>query len=67
MLGLITGGLGLRLADEQSKDMYIYEILAGVFGIVYIAVLGWWYVGRKGTKKVDPGRVETGEMASRVE
>jgi len=67
ILGLVCGGLGIRLADELNPGKIAYSVFAGIAGLVYFVMLGWWYFGRKATKKSEPGQEETGEMAARVD
>lgn len=46
LLGVIAGGLGIRLASDLWVDgaMDIYIVLAGSVGMLWIFVWGWWYV-----------------------
>ncbi|KAL5335371.1 hypothetical protein BJX70DRAFT_390745 [Aspergillus crustosus] len=40
LLGLINGGTGLKLADNTTGGAIAYGVVAGVFGVAYIAVAG---------------------------
>ena len=43
VLGLISGGLGLALAENTRAGEVAYGVLAGVVGCVYAGVVGVWY------------------------
>ncbi|KAI9846772.1 MAG: hypothetical protein M1837_003621 [Sclerophora amabilis] len=59
ILGMINGGLGLRLADNTTKGKIAYGVIAGVVGVSYIAVvLTAWIRGRG---RPGPRDGETGE------
>jgi hypothetical protein len=38
LLGVINGGLGLRLASESNNLVIAYAVVAAIIGVVYIAV-----------------------------
>ncbi len=64
IIGLIEGGLGIRLADEGSKGKNAYIALAAISAFFYIVMLVWWYsVGRKGGKTSGAKRTTEIEMA----
>lgn len=41
ILGLVNGGLGLRLADASSAATIAYGVFAGLMGVVYIGTVGF--------------------------
>jgi hypothetical protein len=54
LLGMVNGGLGLRLADNTHGGKIAYGVVAGVCGTMYLA----WVVyrlkwTRKGSKEVE--------------
>ncbi|KAL2818333.1 hypothetical protein BJX63DRAFT_71120 [Aspergillus granulosus] len=38
LLGIINGGIGLKLADNTTGGIIAYAVVAGVFGVVYITI-----------------------------
>ncbi|KAL4880206.1 hypothetical protein BJY04DRAFT_82004 [Aspergillus karnatakaensis] len=40
LLGIINGGTGLKLADNTTGGLIAYGVVAGVFGIAWIAIAG---------------------------
>ncbi|KAL4871297.1 hypothetical protein BDV12DRAFT_194653 [Aspergillus spectabilis] len=40
LLGIINGGTGLKLADNTTGGIIAYAVVAGVFGVAYIAIAG---------------------------
>ncbi|RDW90123.1 cytochrome b561 domain-containing protein [Aspergillus mulundensis] len=38
LLGLINGGTGLKLADNTTGGIISYAVVAGVFGVAYVAI-----------------------------
>ncbi|KAL2833543.1 hypothetical protein BJY01DRAFT_259869 [Aspergillus pseudoustus] len=38
LLGIINGGTGLKLADNTTGGIIAYAVVAGVFGVAYIAI-----------------------------
>lgn len=66
-LGIINGGLGLRLADNTHKGEIAYGVVAGIIWLVWMAaaVLGEIKRGRKApAKEVSPvrdGKMPNGE------
>jgi len=48
MLGIINGGVGIRLARDLRVDgaLDIYVVLSVGVGIVWLVLVGWWYVER---------------------
>lgn len=47
LLAVINGGLGLQLSENTVKGEIAYGVIAGVMFLLYLAVLGWFYM-RKG-------------------
>jgi len=47
-LGILAGGLGIRLAEDLRVDgaMDIYVVLTGSVALLWMVVVGWWYVER---------------------
>ncbi|KAL5365357.1 hypothetical protein BJX96DRAFT_169032 [Aspergillus floccosus] len=41
LLGIINGGMGLKLAANTHAGLIVYGVLAGVFGAAFVAVAGW--------------------------
>ncbi|KAL2824125.1 hypothetical protein BDW59DRAFT_88444 [Aspergillus cavernicola] len=39
LLGIINGGTGLKLADNTTGGIIAYAVVAGVFGVAYIAIV----------------------------
>ncbi len=58
LLAVINGGLGLQLSGNTVAGEIAYGVVAGVMGVLYLAVLGWIYL-RKG--KMDGVGTGTGE------
>ncbi|KAK4499001.1 hypothetical protein PRZ48_009513 [Zasmidium cellare] len=53
ILGIINGGLGLALAGNASKGAIIaYGVIAGIFGVAYLAVAAFGEVRRAKSDKV---------------
>ncbi|KAL4934408.1 cytochrome b561 domain-containing protein [Aspergillus undulatus] len=38
LLGIINGGTGLKLADNTTGGIIAYGVVAGVFGVAYVAI-----------------------------
>lgn len=47
LLGIVNGGLGLRLAGAEQASIIAYGVVAGLVGLVYIAVMLFGEVRRK--------------------
>ena len=56
VLAFINGGLGLQLSGNTTKGEIAYGVIAGIVGVLYLAVVGIAY-GRKDKRPVG----ETGE------
>lgn len=52
ILGVINGGLGLQLGANTVAGEKVYGAIAGIVFIVYVAVLGWWYL-RQASRRPD--------------
>lgn len=50
-LGIVNGGLGLRLAANSKVGEVVYGVVAAAVVIVYVGVV-WWFRG-KGSKRQD--------------
>ena len=63
ILGLVNGGTGLDLAANSPGGEKVYGALAGIVGILYIGLLGSWYVtgGGRSTKAESSDAEEYGE------
>ena len=48
-LGIINGGLGLRLADNTSKGVIAYGVIAGVVWSAWVSVMVSTYLKKKGS------------------
>ena len=58
-LSIIDGGFGLKLAKEGTGGKVAYAVLAAFAGIVYAAVMAWWYLrGRKASATIETAVVE---------
>ncbi|KAI9891931.1 MAG: hypothetical protein M1814_002316 [Vezdaea aestivalis] len=47
ILAIVTGGLGLYLADNTKAGKVAYAVVSGVIGIAYIVAVVWSYAGQK--------------------
>lgn len=47
ILGMINGGLGLKLAGAENGAKIAYGVCAGVVGVVYLGVIVWGELRRK--------------------
>ncbi|KAL9620157.1 MAG: hypothetical protein Q9160_005272 [Pyrenula sp. 1 TL-2023] len=62
-LGIINGGLGLRLAgkgpmqsaDTTRKAEIAYGLLAGLMWLIYVVIMAWAELPRKGSKRASTG------------
>lgn len=54
LLGMINGGLGLKLAGVARKYVIVYSVFAGVMGVAYIAAM---VVGEMKKKKQERGNM----------
>lgn len=63
LLGIINGGLGLRLADNTVAGEIAYSVVAAIAGSVYIAtiVYGEWKESRAPTKLAHSDRYPQSE------
>jgi hypothetical protein len=64
LLGMINGGLGLRLAGNSRAGTIAYGVVAGVVGVAYLAfVSGFEWKKAKRSVKVTPngGMMPDGE------
>lgn len=46
ILGMINGGLGLKLSSVQTRYVIAYSVVAGVIGLAYIAAIVWGETAR---------------------
>ncbi|KAK5125493.1 hypothetical protein LTR85_000604 [Meristemomyces frigidus] len=54
LLGIINGGLGLRLAGESKSKTIAYAVIAAIVGVVYIVCVVFGEVRRKGKTQNEP-------------
>ena len=71
-LGIINGGLGLRLSDNTRKGEIAYGVVAGVVWLLWMSVVVDWYLRhgdgrRKNETKRRRRRGEKGSPASSEE
>jgi hypothetical protein len=70
--GIVDGGLGLYLGANTIYYEKVYGALAGVIGVVYIALVAVWYMngesekGKKGDNQLEKGSSSLGSMESVV-
>jgi hypothetical protein len=54
ILAIINCGIGIQYAENAVSAEKGVGVVAGVFGLFYIAVLIWWYVkGKKSSAAVE--------------
>jgi hypothetical protein len=41
VLGMVNGGLGLRLASERNAYVIVYSVFAGIIGVVYLGAIAF--------------------------
>ncbi|KAF9890761.1 hypothetical protein FE257_005630 [Aspergillus nanangensis] len=61
VLGIVNGGMGLRLAANTTAGNIAYGVLAGAFGVVYVGVAAWkggLKLGRKEKKSPSHEEIE---------
>jgi len=63
VLGIINGGLGLKLSDNTKNGKIAYGVVAGVIGLAWIAVIFITAVNNKGVTRAELG--ETGKKVYR--
>ncbi|KAI6894972.1 hypothetical protein KC318_g11591 [Hortaea werneckii] len=54
LLGIINGGLGLRLANAEQAPIIAYAVIAAIVGVVYIAAVVFGEVRRKRKVQNEP-------------
>ncbi|KAL6707287.1 hypothetical protein ACN47E_004275 [Coniothyrium glycines] len=47
ILGMINGGLGMKLASVSTAYIIVYSVFAGVLGVAYLAAIVWGEMMRK--------------------
>lgn len=62
-MGIINGGLGLQLAANSTKGEMAYGIVAGIIGLVWIAVIFVVWFKNRGVIRSELG--ETGKKVWR--
>jgi len=62
-LGIVNGGLGLKLAANSKKGEMAYGIVAGIIGLLWIMVIFAVFVNNRGVVKTNLG--ETGKKVYR--
>lgn len=68
VLGLVSGGLGLLLAENTRAGAVAYGVVAGVVGVEYLAVVAWWYWRKgKGSQGKGEGMAGQREVGGRRE
>ena len=55
LLGVINGGLGLMLAKNSTKGKIAWGVVAGVVGLVYVAIVA--VTARKGAHSEEREKV----------
>lgn len=55
LLGIVNGGLGLKLAEEEKKYKIAYAIVAAVLGVVYAAIVVVTMLRKRRTAPVKVG------------
>ena len=70
LLGIINGGLGLRLASAERSSKIAYAVIAAIVGVVYIAAMVFGEIRRKRKLQnlpptYDRSQKDTHEMHSR--
>jgi hypothetical protein len=63
-LGMVNGGLGLKLASAPKKDMIAYGVCAGVMGVVYLAAITFGEVKQAKKKPAPTGMVSNNPMSN---
>ena len=60
LLGMINGGLGLKLAANSTGGMIAYGVVAGVIGVTYlVVVVGFeWKKAKSGANQASPSEIE---------
>ena len=46
-LGIINGGLGLRLSADTTNGEIIYGVFAGLIWFVWVGLTLWWNMGKR--------------------
>jgi hypothetical protein len=57
ILAIINCGIGIQYAENAVSAEKGVGVVAGVFGVIYIAVVVWWYVKRRGSDS-EAGRTQ---------
>jgi hypothetical protein len=53
ILAIVNCGIGIQYAENAVSAEKGVGVVAGVFGVAYIAVLIWWYVKGRKSNTVD--------------
>lgn len=63
VLGIVNGGLGLKLAMQSTKNKMIYGIVAGIIGLIWMVAIFIVFINNRGVTKSELG--ETGKKVYR--
>ncbi|KAI8939681.1 hypothetical protein NX059_003439 [Plenodomus lindquistii] len=47
ILGIVNGGLGIKLSSQTNKYKIVYSVFAGIFGTAYLAAIAYGEMMRK--------------------
>ena len=69
ILSVVNGGISINYTANSLNSEISYRVMAGVIFLVYVAVIGLWYMRKPGKDDGGSGeeevrRVEAGELKS---